>query len=88
METNVRLPRRMRRYFSSMCVLGVFVMVFLGPGAIISTLAQAFTFLNVGNFIGAIGNMVRSLTGFGKGGPCHFKCPDGKFFFFFFLFFL
>lgn len=78
METNVRLPRRMRRYFSSICVLSVFVMVFLGPGAIISTLAQALTFLNFGNFMGAIGNMVRSLTGFGKGGPCHFKCPDGS----------
>lgn len=61
-----------------MCVLVVFVMVFLGPGAIISTMVQAIAFLNFGNFMGGIGNMVRSITGFGKGGPCHFKCPDGS----------
>ncbi|XP_014769949.2 protein qua-1 [Octopus bimaculoides] len=78
MEGNVRVPRRLKRYFSSMCLVSVFLMVLVGPGAIITVLGQTMSFFNLTNLLGSFGSLIESLAGFGKGGSCTFKCPDGS----------
>ncbi|XP_036355815.1 uncharacterized protein LOC115231037 isoform X2 [Octopus sinensis] len=78
MEGNIRVPRRLKRYFSSMCLVSVFLMVLVGPGAIITVLGQTMSFFNLTNLLGSFGNLIESLAGFGKGGSCTFKCPDGS----------